>query len=399
MEIQTIKQSISKIEYIKLDFENKLQALLDNSNLVETVNEYKSFNSSKNELGFNVFSIISDTYYKEDFHSDILKALLDTPLILNEFLHFLNQGKSTIRINPSNYEDFEIVREDSTIDGRIDISIKSKLVDRIIIFENKINNAGDQPRQIPRYVNYYKSKKYKIDSIVYLSIDGLKSPYTNDWHASEINFIIPKLVCLPAYNSSKFDLFSLLLKCESRIENFNTKAVIRPYCDLIKYLGRNIMNKPIMNNFTKLIKEGNNFETIQAIKDMFLDLPKFRALYLKDRFETTPYPFQTVDIYKDLTTFFNTLRIENSDFAIDIYCTEELYTVSFFDRNADLDKNKSVLHLIGEKSQKWVQKIGDRRIYKYFKFPKEEEKMIEFIDNFRLELAELIKNNPATNNG
>ena len=49
-------------------------------------------------------------------------------------------------------------------------------------------------------------------------------------------------------------------------------------------------------------------------------------------------------------------------------------------------------------STDWDQKLDDRRIYKYFKFPYEELEMISFLDNFRQNLAEIVKSNPATNN-
>ena len=49
--------------------------------LNEFLNESKSISKSyekskkdKSEIGFNVFSITSDLYYRENFHSDIIKA-------------------------------------------------------------------------------------------------------------------------------------------------------------------------------------------------------------------------------------------------------------------------------------------------------------------------------------
>ncbi|MCB0541158.1 MAG: hypothetical protein KDE33_26865 [Bacteroidetes bacterium] len=397
MNIQLMHRLTENVKDIIDDFNHKLNSVVNNDLLKNIVEEYRQHNIAKNELGFNIFKIVSSIYYKEDFHSEILKALLEIQLILNEFITTLNLLNKNLAIDLKYYADCEIIREDQTNDGRIDISIKSRVENRIIIIESKLNNAPDQPRQIPRYVNFYEQKGFKIDSIVYISIDGRKKPNTKDWYPEELEKIMPKMIFLPAYDLTENDLYSQLTRCNSKIKDFKISSVIIHYSDLIKYLGKSIMNKPIMEAFSKLVKEENNFKMIQAIKDMFLDLPKFRALYIKGKFETSPFPFQTVNIYKEFTTFFDGLRIGKSDFAIDIYCSEELYTVSFFDRNAEFDKNESAIKFLGKMSTDWDQKLDDRRIYKYFKFPYEELEMISFLDNFRQNLAEIVKSNPATN--
>ena len=39
--------------------------------------EYFKFNSKKQDLGYNVFSLMSDTFHRENFHSDIIYSLLN----------------------------------------------------------------------------------------------------------------------------------------------------------------------------------------------------------------------------------------------------------------------------------------------------------------------------------
>ena len=100
---------------------------------------------------FNLFHVISNLYYRENFHSDIIAFILDPNanhgykhLMLNSFIALLN--RIGFNIDVANYYDAMVVREEA----RIDILIKSESNKRAIIIENKINNAGDMPRQLPR---------------------------------------------------------------------------------------------------------------------------------------------------------------------------------------------------------------------------------------------------------
>ena len=97
---------------------------------------------------FNLFHVISDLYYRENFHSDLIAFFLDPNanhgykhLMLDSFIFLLN--KIGCSIDVVNYRDAIVVREEA----KIDILIKSESNKRAIIIENKINNAGDMPRQ------------------------------------------------------------------------------------------------------------------------------------------------------------------------------------------------------------------------------------------------------------
>lgn len=57
-------------EIIGIEEDNKLTGILNKfSEILRKRDEFK--------LGFNVFSLVSDTYYKENFHSEIIYALLN----------------------------------------------------------------------------------------------------------------------------------------------------------------------------------------------------------------------------------------------------------------------------------------------------------------------------------
>ena len=103
-------------------------------------------------LGFNAFALVSDTYYRENFHSDIIRAILDPhsghgegALFLQKFVDFISTearttGKAKLADMLRNLavdDSAEVTREE----GRVDVKIKAS--EWTIIVENKINGAGD----------------------------------------------------------------------------------------------------------------------------------------------------------------------------------------------------------------------------------------------------------------
>lgn len=113
--------------------------------------------------------------------------------MLDFFIAMLN--KAGCDIDNMNYSEAVVVREQAMID----ILISSEESKRAIVIENKINNAGDMPRQLPRYYDYV-SKKYILDAIVYLPLDFNKKPNMDDWTEEDRNNVLPLLKIIPAYD-------------------------------------------------------------------------------------------------------------------------------------------------------------------------------------------------------
>ena len=101
---------------------------------IETVSNYmtkcspisKEYRKSKEDIQkdvFNVFSLVSDLYYRENFHSDIISFFLDTQekhgagnVFLDAFIQMLNKkGKS---IDSNYYRDAVAIREKEDKIGR-----------------------------------------------------------------------------------------------------------------------------------------------------------------------------------------------------------------------------------------------------------------------------------------
>ena len=135
------------------------QHISEASSFIEKLQPISSeYIKSKKEIQqnlFNIFNIVSNLYYRENFHSDIIKYFLDPnekhncgSAFLNVFIQMLNEkiNQKDKYIDATCYDNAVVVREE----GRIDILIKSEMSHKCIIIENKINNAGDMQRQIPR---------------------------------------------------------------------------------------------------------------------------------------------------------------------------------------------------------------------------------------------------------
>ena len=160
--------------------------------LKEPLRQYKENKEKRMDLGFNVFHLISDYYYRETFHGDIIAALLSPDekhgegnLYVNLCIDMINRKKQLV--DEQYYVDCKVVKEHSTNDGeltgRIDILIMGNK--HCIVIENKLNNAPDTYRQLPKYYAALKVSDFEIDAFVYLPLDPSKKPNRQGWSDDE----------------------------------------------------------------------------------------------------------------------------------------------------------------------------------------------------------------------
>lgn len=241
----------------------------------ENIERYKDILKKQDKkLDFNIFDIITDKWKKENFHSEILKFLLENyEVFFNNFLELINIK------DKKEYLNAEITNEEA----RIDILIKSEK--KAIIVENKINWAKDMPEQLFRYYNECKySKGLEVDRIVYLSPNSSKEP------ADDSVKEIPKelIKTIVGFDGSKKDLVSCLEKSRDKLkenlektknnldsEDFNKLFFINHYIEILKRTGVGDMST-IKSNFAKEIiekhKNGDNiFEKLNYIIEMCSD--------------------------------------------------------------------------------------------------------------------------------
>lgn len=224
--------------------------------------QYRMWCKDREISDFNVFMAISDIYYRENFHSDFMARLLnpselhhEKDLFIQEFIELVNaaftkQGETNI--NPENYNpQTRVLREK----GKIDILILG--TKHLIIVENKINNAKDMERQLPRYVEYVKDnyEDYILDAIVYIPLDEHKTPDKSSWIKGDEEKIGRKLVIVPACSTTNdINLVDKwLMPSYDKCKDANTKPILKQYIKLVKVLNRSLMDKDDLNKLAEIL--------------------------------------------------------------------------------------------------------------------------------------------------
>jgi hypothetical protein len=203
----------------------------------------KDYNIEYN-YNFNIFSSISETYYKENMHSDIIKLILDpktekigSPKNMNLFVKLLNKIKPELKI---------VIGKNAIIErekGRIDILISDSK--NAIIIENKINFAKVQEDQLGRYYINTSKRGLIVKAIVYLTLSPEKDLKINYSIKDPIlrETIKELIIPLPVLNKKNEISFSddFIGKCINNSNNCISKIYYSEYRELLKSLGGSIM--------------------------------------------------------------------------------------------------------------------------------------------------------------
>ncbi|TKZ36396.1 PD-(D/E)XK nuclease family protein [Brachyspira catarrhinii] len=232
----------------------------------EEENKKNSFN-----FDFNILKVMSEKYYTEDFHSDIIKQLLKNKAFLNPFLSFID-------VDYKQYKDCEVLREncinsDEDRRGRIDILIKSKKRKRAVIIENKINWAGDTYRQLKKYYDYI-SEKFKVDRMVYLVPDSGKIPENQS-----IDGIPKKLIkIVVGYDGGVNDFYTQCVKKGIKNLKINSKkewfVLAEHYLQILKEKGGSKMSSLEKDFYEDIKAKNENLEKTHLIADIYNDYNK-----------------------------------------------------------------------------------------------------------------------------
>ena len=380
----------------------------DNNTFLDSIKDLciKYINTKQEELGFNIFSLVSNIYYRENFHSDILSSLLnlqinqgENSILLYHFILLLNSMGRSIDYN--NYIDAESIREE----GRIDILVKSESTKHAIIIENKMNNAVDMHRQLPRYYDYLCQNGYTIDAIVYIPLANNKMPDTTSWIGEDFAHVHPLLIILPAYSKdgSKNMVDSWLIPVVNELHTDEMKVVVRHFAALIKYLNNNLLNYTRMEDFYNQLLQNKNISLAIAMHDMVEKLSFFLAERLKNHFADNFEPFKNIWIYHEDATFdtvFEGAIIKDVYIKLDIWChcdsKNQRYDVLIWNpKDKEMSNSEEVLtqimNLSSVQAQPYEQVEFDNTAVAYVLHFNlyEEQSMIKFIDNFLKDLRML----------
>lgn len=230
------------------------------------VEENKRIRAEKEANGdfFNIFTILNMERDEVHTHSAFLAELLNPNgthgqgnIFLEAFVKNILHLNNLETINAEIIVEYSIgpISADYKSGGRIDIFIKFRNPDYLILIENKID-AGDQPYQLYRYNNYaLKSKKqYKL---LYLTKDGHEP--------SNISIgIKTKTQYWDCISYSK-TIRNWLKECLPLIKSTIVIETIKQYINLIDKITNQDMESNLKDKLLKLMLE--NFDETLAITD------------------------------------------------------------------------------------------------------------------------------------
>lgn len=318
-----------------------INAFLGNNKVKHVAWNYSERKSSREEESFNVFKLASDLYYRENFHSDIIKAFLDPNekhkggnLYLFSFIDFINECFSNkIFISKHNYTNAIVVREA----GRIDILIKSETSKHCIIIENKLYNANDTERQLPKYYDWMTEQGFTVDAIVYIPLNENKVPDRSTWIGNDEKHVDGLLCIVPGYSRKRFNLVENWLKpCAMLSSDIDCISILRQYGKLIKTLSNNNMDNMLLEKFYNSLLEDDNYKVAMSVKEMLQQLPTYMADRLCEEFKKNEGDYK---VWKCKDNFCGILfTVDDMQYKVDIWTSEFGYTIYVFGQNHQDDR-------------------------------------------------------------
>lgn len=346
----------------------------------DILKKYRDFikkNTFNEDYLFNIFELISDTYYKENFHSDIIAKLLEHETVLKYFLNFIDVDSSKYLNN-----DYSVLREEN----KIDIFIKTDT--NCIIIENKLRWAKDMKEQLSRYYNDCLKNDLEPDKVIYLSPNTLKQPTPQ----SIGNIPKEKIKIIYGYDGEDEDFYTKVIEksLNDFIKDNEAKEWIllaEHYLKILRETGVTKMDKLTQDFYNEIINNTDEYEKIKLIADMYNNLIATRINNLVSKFEGNNWKNQC--FFRDFES-----KKRGLSYAIDIYVYNDYSYFYLFSRE-DIkltDKweqdNKDI--------KAWLKKhnLFDDTFYfdrsrwsKEFKFPQQEKELYEFTEKV-IELLE-----------
>lgn len=340
----------------------------------------------ENKDKFTFFELISELYYREKFHSDILFSILnkDTPDIGRDYFLklFLEYLKIPIEVfNPEKEYTIKLEQptgkiqkneEDLGKKGFIDVFIYND--SQALIIENKINYAPDMENQLVRYMKYVEEElEIKKYAVIYLTLtnDKNKKPPINSY-SREFNYYSEKLknlnekVLYECYAVGENSLSNIFLKnCLDKLKMENNSQIASVFLEQYKILLDHEGGYAYMENLEKETLESIIFdEKKEKLAEDFFDLwtnykngnvsPELIKNYVLSK---SKIKFQEKEVH-DCSVF--TIKKEDYyvywDGAFDVgYASSEKKTFSKTQQNS-LEKKLSTINNIGkiQKNENWV---------------------------------------------
>lgn len=266
-----------------------LKKYLTDGRLRQISEEFMQSHSAQEDECLNVFKIISDLYYRENFHRDIIYHFLNPHeshgagnkflFLFIDLINSIRQGKQPIV--KSDYAHVRLTRE---TDNRIDTLIRAEK--HCIIIENKMYNASDTSRQLPKYYDYCTQELgLTVDAIVYIPMDPHKRPDQTGWSAEDKTHVAELFCLLPAYHKGLPNLVDeWITPCAHATNDIHCIAILKQYANLIKSLSKDIMDDLTLDKFHDMLISENCLETAVSTHNLLDEMPAHMTKRLRHRF-------------------------------------------------------------------------------------------------------------------
>lgn len=365
---------------INEEVKNLFNFLIDFQCIYNKIEKHKR--EIKNNINdFNIFNIISELYYRENFHSDLIYSLLLDSIhdngkdFLFEFINVLNL-KCKININLNDFKSPVLSKEKD----KIDIRIRDNISKKSIIIENKINDANDTYRQLPRYLLNEKNNGFDVVGIVYLRLTKAKTPNTLDWTANEVLEIKKVLIFLDVFEENEVNLVTNWIQnCQNITKNKDVLSTLNQYSKLLLQLRHKKMNQEISKEFYKKILQKDNYSKARSVETMLNELGHIRALNTMENLVAFETLFNKKNVFqydKKFRLKYENSRIKNLDIIVDIVSENDFTKVYFAYKD---DQSQRVLDIIEHNYKKEIIQINDKLILINFKFPDDEMELLDFL--------------------
>ena len=215
---------------------------------------------------FNVFSILGVEADEVRTHSAFLADLLNPQGSHRQGTAFLKLflEKALEYSGPDEYENFQVTKEASTGQGRIDILLEKN--DACIVIENKIY-AGDQRAQVERYYRYAKDKGFSEEQIklAYLTLDGSLPSKGSLGKLPE-----ERVKCL-SYSADIINWLEECMKLQEVQRISPIRETVFQYRDLLKRLTGQSTNRRYSMELKDILAKDKNYKLIPDLEQAILE--------------------------------------------------------------------------------------------------------------------------------
>jgi hypothetical protein len=354
---------MSQFETFKKFFENK--------ELINLIKRLESEISRKKDAHFNIFTLVSNQYLLENLHSDILSEFLNPKgnhkqknKFLNVFLEMINNigSDKSIKIDIEAFKNAEVEREEN----RIDVLIKGN--GQAIIFENKINGAGDMYKQLPKYFNEIKDD-YKKIAIVYMPKRANQTPNETDWNVYDKENVNQRLIIFNSFgNISKENNLQCLIEKWQEVANEDNKCILKQYSKLLEMMNENIATDVLSLSIYKYFLENEQLKSLYytnklipvLIKKIGEEIKTVLNNSLKDEFKKLELNFRGINVGEEQITLQN-FNINGIDLIIyvkislcELGLTSKITLSKYSDTKNGTEKFFKTLEQIDQKKKLFV---------------------------------------------